>query len=156
MVAALAVAAAIVIALILAPRQSTAPPTTSPSAPTATRSPTSPSPSASPTASQSAPPAIDKDPVSPFISSAELGAGGTTVTVYGLVPGLTENGGVCRAEVVGGPAAAEGAATLEGENTTCPPLEITLPGPATAPFQVQLRYTSDTSEGVSDPLEVSP
>lgn len=94
--------------------------------------------------------------VVPFITNAVLAADGMSVTVYSFVPALGHDGGVCRASVVGGAESevAEGPATIEVADTTCPPLVIQLAAPAAGGLQVQVEYNSETASGVSEPVVV--
>jgi hypothetical protein len=98
---------------------------------------------------------VDSASVTPFITGAVLAADGSSVTVYSFVPGLTEAGGVCRASVVGGGPAeiAEGIATADVAETTCPPLVIPLAG-AAEDLTVQVTYESATSSGTSESVGV--
>ncbi len=93
--------------------------------------------------------------MTPFITSA--GADGDGIVVYGFVPGLGEEGGTCRAFIVGGAAeeSAEAAAFVEAGNTSCPPLTVPITASGSGDLSVQLEYRSPTSAGVSEPVAVA-
>ena len=99
---------------------------------------------------------IDTASVTPFITNAVLADDGLSVTVFSFVPGLAEAGGVCRASVVGGPPTevAEGVASVEVAETTCPPLVIPLAS-AADDLTVRVSYESATSSGTSESAGVN-
>jgi hypothetical protein len=94
--------------------------------------------------------------VVPFITSAVLSDDGTSVTVYSFVPGIVEAGGTCTGSIVGSAASGQSTAVIEVANTVCPPIAIQLPAGQSGAFSVQVEYSSATSSGSSDPLEVEP
>jgi len=99
----------------------------------------------------------DTASVTPFITNAVLAGDALSITVFSFVPGIAENGGVCRASVVGGAASefAQGPAVLEVADTVCPPLTVQLASPGSEELQVRVEYTSAAASGISNDTAVT-
>jgi hypothetical protein len=111
---------------------------------------------ASPTAGSTAEPAQasdDRAVVTPFIAYAGPGTDPNTTEIAGFIPDVIEDGGTCTATVQGTAETASAPGYADATSTSCG--LITLPGAPSGQVLV-LSYSSDTSQGTSDPVTVTP